>query len=815
MNSPLRPEPTTAFTPDAGVWDALNRRQALAELTPEGGWVKSNALFQKWLGYSHAELQGRHYTSLLDPEFAASFEPDALWQRLRSGQSEAHELKFLTRDGPVLWMLMSFNPIVDDNGQIRRIVMLGVNITQAKLKNADFEGKIQAINRVQAVVEFDLSGHVINANRLFLDAFGYSLPEILGKHHRLFVPPVEAQGPAYRALWQQLAQGACAAGEYKRLAKDGREVWLQASYNPIFDVEGKPVKVVKYATDITASKLRQADEHSMIEAIHRMQAVVEFDLEGRILKANSRFLDLMGYTEAELQGQPQGLLCDPSYASSPGYQEFWQRVARGECQMGEFKRLSKDGRTVWLQASFNPVLDPEGRPVKVVKLASDISESKLRQAQCEGQSQAINRSQAVIEFDLNGHVLAANQNFLQTFGYQFDEVAGQHHRLFCDPEYARSGEYQTFWERLGQGKFHSGEFRRLARDGHPVWIHATYNPILDAEGRPFKVVKFATDISAEKLKSSEVAGKLDAIGRSQAVIEFDLQGRVLAANPNFLRTMGYTAQEVIGQHHSMFCEPALIVSAEYRHFWADLGEGKFKSDRFRRVGKHGAEVWIQATYNPILDTNGQPYKVVKYAVDVTEQVAREQTIVTKVQAMSEVLHALNGSIQGVAQSTRHSTDLAQQTQTEAAQGNQLLGRSREAITAIQNASSSVHEIIETIGDIASQTHLLAFNAAIEAARAGEHGVGFSVVADEVRKLAEKSALAAREIAKLIHETVSRVNEGSRLSNEVEQAFTLIVDSVRNTSASIASISNVTAEQAEATHQVGALLNELVAATERR
>ncbi|MDD0816008.1 PAS domain-containing methyl-accepting chemotaxis protein [Curvibacter sp. HBC28] len=691
MTSALHLDPHHPLPLDPGVWEALNRRQVMVELNLDGELTGCNALFSKWLGFSHAAMLGQHHSHWLDPEFRAAFDFDALWRRLLGGQSEAHELKYLTQDGSVLWMLTSFNPIPNEAGQISRVVLLGANITQVKLKSADYEGKIQAINRVQAVIEFDLRGHVINANRLFLDAFGYELPEILGKHHRMFVDNDEVNTPAYQAFWEKLGQGASESGEYKRFAKGSREVWLQASYNPILDVEGKPLKVIKYATDITATKQRNADYQSKIEAINRVQAVVEFDLQGRILQANPKFLQVMGYTEAELLGQPHSLLCEPELAASIEYQNFWKHLAGGQYQAGEFKRRAKGGRSVWLQASYNPVLDPEGRPIKVVKLA--------------------------------------------------------------------------------------------------------------------------TDISAEKLKNNEVAGKLDAIGRSQAVIEFDLQGTVLAANPNFLRTMGYTAQEVIGQHHSLFCTPDLIVSPEYRNFWADLGEGKFKSARYRRVGKHGAEVWIQATYNPILDTAGQPYKVVKYAIDVSEQVARERTIVAKVQSMSEVLQALSTSIQGIAQSTRQSTDLAQQTQTEAAQGNLLLGRSREAITAIQSASSSVHEIIETIGDIASQTHLLAFNAAIEAARAGEHGVGFSVVADEVRKLAEKSALAAREIAKLINETVNRVNEGSRLSSEVEQAFTLIVDSVRNTSASIASISNVTSDQAEATHQVSALLKDLIAATE--
>ena len=421
---------------------------------------------------------------------------------------------------------------------------------------------------------------------------------------------------------------------------------------------------------------------------------------------------------------------------------------------------------------------------------------------------AINRVQAIIEFDLGGRVLWANELFLGAVGYRLDEVVGQPHRLFCDPAYARSPEYLNFWERLGRGEFNAGEFRRVAKSGRDVWIQASYNPVFDAEGKPCKVVKFASDITEAKLRSVEFEGTSAAISRSQAVIEFDLQGRVLAANHNFLRTLGYTSDEIVGQHHSMFCEPELVVSAEYRNFWGDLAEGRYQSGRFKRVGKHGAEVWIQATYNPILDLNGKPYKVVKFAMDVCSQVNKEQTVRQKVQEISAVLEELTRSIDSISGSARRSSTLAEQTQREATDGNALLERSRAAIVQIQQSTSNVSEIVDTIADIANQTNLLAFNAAIEAARAGEHGLGFSVVADEVRKLAEKSATAAREISKLIHLTVARVEDGDQLSRQVAEVFGEILQSILNTTQSIQLIHGTTTSQAEATQHAAQLLDIL-------
>ena len=285
--------------------------------------------------------------------------------------------------------------------------------------------------------------------------------------------------------------------------------------------------------------------------------------------------------------------------------------------------------------------------------ASPVSQGPSR-AELEATIAAIGKSQAVIEFQMDGTVITANDNFLRALGYTLDEVKGRHHSMFVDEASRQSGEYREFWARLNRGEYQAAEYKRIGKGGKEVWIQASYNPIFDLKGKPFKVVKYATDVTQQKMVSADYAGQIAAVDKSQAVIQFNMDGTVITANDNFLKALGYTLDEVRGRHHSMFVDEAYRQSGEYREFWARLNRGEYQAAEYKRIGKGGKEVWIQASYNPIFDLNGKPFKVVKYATDVTPQKQALNAMLADAAMLSKA--AVEGKLATRADASKHQGD---------------------------------------------------------------------------------------------------------------------------------------------------------------
>ncbi len=419
--------------------------------------------------------------------------------------------------------------------------------------------------------------------------------------------------------------------------------------------------------------------------------------------------------------------------------------------------------------------------------------ARMGRRELEATLASLHKSLAVIEFDMDGTILDANPNFLATMGYELDEVAGRHHSMFMDRHEAEAREYREFWASLRQGQFQAAEYKRFGKGGREVWIQASYNPVLDRKGRPFKVVKVATDVTAAKLKAADEAGQIAAINHSQAVVHFAMDGTILDANDNFLDAMGYRLQEVQGQHHQMFVDRAYAASREYQEFWQKLRRGEFHAAIYSRLGKNGREVFIQASYNPVRDMNGVPFKVVKYATDITQNMRARNAAVEAARQTAE-------SVQTVAAA-------AEEMSASVAEITQSMGKSKEAVDEIHahtltadkstaqllKAAESMDGVVQLITKIAEQINLLALNATIESARAGEAGKGFAIVANEVKNLASQTTAATARISDEIVAMQSVSSEVVQTLASISETIGSVQSFVTGAAAAIEQQSMVTQE----------------------
>lgn len=541
------------------------------------------------------------------------------------------------------------------------------------------------------------------------------------------------------------------------------------------------------------------DAEAQLEAIGRSQAIIAFTMDGTILTANQNFLAALGYSLEEIKGKKHAMFVPADQRDSAAYKAFWAQLSRGEPRAAEFKRIAKGGREVWIEASYNPVLDHAGKPVKVVKIATAITAKKIHAMTEASKVSAISRAQAVIEFKLDGTIVTANENFCKALGYSLTEIEGKHHSLFVAQAERDSAAYREFWAALNRGQYQSGEFKRIGKGGREVWIFASYNPLLDENGKPYGVVKFATDVTAEKLQNADLAGQIAAIDKAQAVIEFNMDGTIIAANANFLGTLGYSLAEIRGKHHSMFVEPGERDGIAYREFWAALNRGQYQAGEYKRIGKGGKEVYIQASYNPILDLNGKPFKVVKYATDTTKQVLvrmgneRVRGMIESVAAGSE---ELNASVREISEAMTKSRETAMSAVDQVASADAQAQRLTEAAQAMSG-------IVELINNITGQINLLALNATIESARAGEAGRGFAVVASEVKSLANQAKQATDKIGQ-------EIGSLNGISGDVVSALSSIKQAINNVSEYVTSTAAAVEEQSTVTNEMSTSMQRAAA-----
>jgi methyl-accepting chemotaxis protein len=509
----------------------------------------------------------------------------------------------------------------------------------------------------------------------------------------------------------------------------------------------------------------QKELNAVVNAINRVQAVIWFELDGTIIEANDNFLKGLGYTQAEVAGKHHRMFCESSYVQSPEYKQLWADVGAGKPVAGEFKRLTKSGQEVWIEASYNPVLDENGKPYKAVKFAIDVTARKLATADKEGQLEAISKSQAVIEFDMDGTIRTANDNFLGALGYQLSEVQGKHHRMFVDTAYAASQEYADFWRTLGNGEFQSAEYKRFGKGGKAVWIQASYNHSLDASGRPVKVVKYATDITARKNAVEALETNLALLAKG------DLSAR-------------------IGDHI----------------------DGDFASlrDAFNQTCNQLRDLVSEIT-EAAGELTREAGEISRSSRDLS---SRAENQAASLEETSAAMEEISATVKGTADNAITAKTSAEEASDCAGRGGSVVTSAVTAMEDIEKSSENISQIITVIESIAFQTNLLALNAAVEAARAGDAGKGFAVVASEVRTLAQRSSEAAKDITNLINTSTGQVSDGAELVRQTGAVLTEITESVGSVGKNIHDISTACREQTEGVASITSALADIDATTQK-
>ncbi len=500
------------------------------------------------------------------------------------------------------------------------------------------------------------------------------------------------------------------------------------------------------------------DASQILQALDRSQAIISFKPDGTILDANENFCAAVGYQRDEIVGRHHRIFVHPAESQSADYREFWKRLSEGQFDQRQYKRIGKNGKEIWIEASYNPVFR-RGKVIKVVKIATDITASKLQDLDSTGKLAALSRAQAIIEFTPDGNILAANQNFLDSLGYSLDEIVGQHHSMFCEARYVSSPEYASFWPRLAAGEFFSDEFKRLTKSGSAVYIQATYNPILDDDGNVIKVVKFATDVTGRVRALQEIGAGLGRLAECNIRVTID--------------------------------DPFV---PEFDHLRHDFNESlaKFQETLEQVLGQtsmlSAKSGDMRASTNGIADRSEQ------------QAVALKET--------SATIEQITQTVRGASTRTADARKLVSEARSAVSRSVEVVTLTVSAMDRINAASNEITNIVGMIDEIAFQTNLLALNAGIEAARAGNAGKGFAVVAQEVRALAQRSADAAKDISHLITNSSAEVKEGVRLVGETGEALKNIEEYVQSIDVNIDAISTGSSEQSASLGEINIAMSAL-------
>ncbi|MEM9636192.1 MAG: methyl-accepting chemotaxis protein [Pseudomonadota bacterium] len=613
-----------------------------------------------------------------------------------------------------------------------------------------------ALDQSHLIAWFDAQGVVQDANAGFCAAMGYDKDEVIGLTQAAFAGAPEAKIDFSEAP----AAGIRAQGVLCHKTKSGQLVWLDATYTPVEDAAGAS-RTLLIAQDVTARHTDTQLKLAQWAAVEGDQGKAVFDLDGNFLDVNENLLTLLGYSREELLSSTHHSLAGRKYIKTDEYKDFWTQACNGAFFIGRYRRYSKTDEGMWLQCSYSPLYDDSGKQTGIVMLAYNVTDRSRSNEQVD----AISRVQACIEFTTDGHVIEANELFLNTVGYTMEEIRGKHHRMFLTDEEVQSAEYADHWEKLARGEIITGEICRKHKDGSDVWLVASYNPVIGSDGKPYKIVKYAQDVTERRFAVDVLQNAMSRLAQ------------------------GDLSQQIEEEF-----------SNEYEALREDFNQAQ---SRLRDM--------VQSVLHSSDEIGSGTQEISSASKDLS---SRTESQAAALEETASAITEMAASLKSTAEIAGDTRNVVEKTKARASAGTVVMNDARGAMDAISNSSSEISSITSVIDDIAFQTNLLALNAGVEAARAGEAGRGFAVVASEVRALAQRSSEAATQIAKLISTSSDQVEQGVELVSKTGESLSEIEGFVSDVAKMVNDIASAASEQSAGLDEITQSISDLDDVTQK-
>jgi methyl-accepting chemotaxis protein len=793
----------------SGPLAALGEYVGLIEYDGDGNVLSANERASMALEFYGEDMAGRSHETLWPESEVNTPHYVEFWEKLRQGRIVEGRHQHVTNEGGTLWLQSTFIPVKDETGGLQSVVQCLMDVTEATEAAITAERFRGAVTGGTLIAEYDADGHVAEASETFCALLGYDRGKLIGKQIEKILDREFARGTDYTTAWAGIADGRMAALDLFHRCADGTGLWTRATLIPVRDAAGKLLRIIEIAADIDQMRDRLEKLELRYDAISDVLSIVELSAAGTIQAANKRFCIETGGYEADYKGKDYKIFIPDDVIKSPEHAEFWDGLREGERVSGEYRRLTNDGREIWMQSTYAPLLSSgDDRARTILCFGRNISQQRSHLTEVMGKVNAIEESVGVAEYSPEGEFLQANQRFLASLHLKLEDVRGKPQSML-DPENAGDSDaYRTMWQRLREGQSLSKTHHRHGGGRADVWHVSHYAPIRDHLGNCVRVLEFARDITKETQDGVMLKGRWSGAMAAFAVVEYDPSGTILDANDAFLRLAGYSRREIVDQHHSIFFTTEVIQSQEYRDFWIALGRGDARQGCYRFKGRFDRDMHLNAHYIPIRNALGEIDRVLMFGSDNTEFVGLKAALLQGAESILDEMQTIVSAQKSNKADINSVSETIDGSRGTILSGEETLRGGLEQLRSVKEAVNVISETINTVNEIATQTNLLAFNAAIEAARVGENGEGFSIVADEVRRLAERNSDAAREISTQVTLVAERMSAGSETTADAIRMMKEIAERLEESAPQIEALLGRTDTQTQTVSSVSEILSDL-------